>query len=70
MPYYAITNNATNTQRLVNAPNPAQALRHVSRETFSVKAATADTVVKLIQGGVILEVAKAEPKTEPQPEGT
>lgn len=70
MPYYQITNHATNTTRLVNAPTPAQALRHVARDTLAVKAASADAVVKLMQSGVVCEVAKAEPKTEPQPEGT
>jgi len=82
MPIYMIVdtaNNQTPSTRLVEAPNPAQALRHIVQSQFVVNAANATQVAKMMQAGVQLESAVAasddatdqpEPKTATaQPEG-
>lgn len=51
--------------RLVDAPNPSTALRHVAQATFTVKAATGAEVAEAIRAGVQLEVAGEEPATPP-----
>ncbi len=48
---------------LVKATNQAQALRHVARHTFSVKAATALEVAEQMAGGMKVEDATAEPES-------
>lgn len=64
MPLYSVTNATTKTTRLVEAPNPSQALRHVTTDEYAVKAASAALVAKLMSAGVKLEsVATEEPAT-------
>jgi len=60
MPLYAVTNTTDKTTRLVEAPNPSQALRHVTTEQFAVKAASAALVAKLMGAGIALESVKSE----------
>ena len=66
MPLYAVTSTTNKTTRLVEAPNPSQALRHVTTEQFAVKAASAALVAKLMGAGIALESVKSE---EPEHEG-
>ena len=42
MPTYLIRNTDTGDERLVRADNQAQALRHITRTTYSVEVATVD----------------------------
>jgi len=49
-----------NTSRLILAGNPAQAMRHVANDLFSVKAASATDVAELMGAGATLEKSKAE----------
>ncbi len=65
MTIYVVTDTVNTATRLIEAPNPAQALRHVTCQQFAVKAATAALVAKLMGTGVKLESIAAEP----QPEG-
>lgn len=67
MPLYSVTDMTHSSTRLVDAPNPAQALRHVTSSQFAVKAASASLVAKLMGAGIKLETI--QPETEPQPEG-
>ena len=67
MPLYSVADMHNSTTRLVDAPNPAQALRHVTSQQFAVKAASAAMVAKLMGAGVKLETT--QPETETQPEG-
>jgi len=76
VPLYVVTDTQTANTRLIDAPNPAQAVRHVTSERFAAKAASAALVAKLMGAGIKLESVKAEadtvtaaPQTEPQPEG-
>lgn len=46
--------------RLVRASNPAQALRHVARDTLIVKIASQDELVMNIAAGVKVETAGDE----------
>ena len=48
MPLYVITDTANAKTRLVDAQNPARALRHVTSSQFGVKAASAGLVAKLM----------------------
>lgn len=68
MTIYVVTDTANTATRLIEAPNPAQALRHVTSQQFAVKAATAALVAKLMGTGVKLESIAAEPESQPQPE--
>lgn len=59
---YVVTNRGDDTQRLVRATTPAQAIRHVVRGTFGVAVAAQDTPVDLLQSGVTVEDAASEPE--------
>lgn len=48
--------NGTET-RLVRAPNPAQAIRHVADQTITADVATQDDLVDLINAGIKVETA-------------
>lgn len=48
--------------RLIDAPNPAQALKHVASD-FTVEIASSRQVAELVRAGVEVEVAGAEPTT-------
>lgn len=50
----------TGAKRLVQAANPAQALRHVAANEYGVQAANALAVAKLMSSGVQLEQARPE----------
>lgn len=69
MPLYVVTDIPHSATRLVDAPNPAQALRHVTSRQFAVKVATAALVAKLMGTGIKVEptTAEPEPQTQPQP---
>lgn len=62
---YIITEKSTQKKRLVVAANPAQAIRHVARETFDASAASALEVAKMMGGGATLETARSDPDPEP-----
>lgn len=62
---YAVTEKMTGLSRLIEAQNPAQAIRHVANDMFEVKAASASTVARLMSGGAKLEsMAKDERQME------
>lgn len=64
-PYVIRDKQDTSAQpRLVRATNPAQALRHVTRDRFTVEPASASEVLDLIEDGIKAETAGAEPATE------
>jgi len=67
MPLYAITDHVNKVTRLVDAPNPARALRHVTGSQFGILSASPALVAKLMGTGIKLETTT--PETEPQPEG-
>lgn len=67
MPLYSVTDMTHSSTRLVDAANPAQALRHVTNAQFAVKAASAALVAKLMGAGIKLETT--QPETQPEPEG-
>ena len=46
--------------QLVRASNPAQAIRHAAKNTFTVKVASQDDCVSLASEGVIVETAGVE----------
>jgi hypothetical protein len=52
-------------QRLVQAPNPSAALRHVAQSVYTVKVASQQDVVDVMTAGVKPEVAGAEPEPDP-----
>jgi ribosome biogenesis SPOUT family RNA methylase Rps3 len=64
MPLYVITDTANHDTRLVDAPNPARALRHVTSQQFGVKAASAALVAKLMGAGIQLETVATESEPE------
>jgi hypothetical protein len=66
MPIYLITNRSTDAQRLVRAANKAAAIRHVAADTLGAQVAAAETLVELLQDGVRVEDAGAEPPTAPR----
>ena len=76
MPLYVVTDTQTASTRLIEAPNPAQAVRHVTDQRFAAKAASATLVARLMSAGVKLESVKAEAEghavtvtaADPQPE--
>ena len=47
-------------KRLVQATNPAQALRHVASNEFGVQAAKAVEVAQLMSAGVVLEQSRVD----------
>lgn len=52
------------TPRLIEAPNPAQAARHVVRTTLSIDMASQRDLIDAMKAGVEVETAAAEP-TDP-----
>ena len=63
MPHYIIRNTDTGEERLVRADNQAQALRHITRTSYTVEVATADQIVALLTAEPPhrVEVAGEEP---------
>ncbi len=59
---YSITSTITNTTRMVKAHTPAQALRHVARNVYSVSVASAIDVADHMADGWKVEDATAEPE--------
>ena len=59
-----IVTDKSGVQRLVQAGNQAQALRHVATDQFNVKAASASEVIELMTAGVKPETASAEKENE------
>lgn len=68
MPLYVVTDTVNSATRLIEAPNPAQALRHVTHQQFACKVATAALVAKLMGAGIKVENVAAEPESQPQPQ--
>jgi len=64
MPLYVVTDTANAKTRLVDAQNPARALRHVTSSQFGVKAASAALVAKLMGAGIQLETVATESEPE------
>jgi hypothetical protein len=49
------------TDRLIRAGNPAQALRHVAKASFTVRVATQDDLVDVVgRGGKVEDASKEE----------
>ena len=61
---YLITNRTTSTQHLVRAANPAAAIRHVARATFSAAVAAQETLVDLLTAAQPLVVEDAGSESE------
>ena len=59
-----IVSDKQGAQRIVQAANQAQALRHVATDQFTVKAASASEVIDLMTAGVKPETASAEKEGE------
>lgn len=55
---YTVISKTDNKTRLVEAANPAQALRHVAHDLFEVKPANAMKVASLMLEGVEYERSK------------
>ena len=60
---YIVKDKRSDQPRLVMAPNPAQALRHITHSLFEVKAANATEVAELMTADVPLEKSKADQVT-------
>jgi hypothetical protein len=63
MPLYVITDTVNTKIHLVDAPNPARALRHVTSSQFGIKAASAAMVANLMSSGIQLETLTNETET-------
>jgi len=61
---YVVHDNATQKARLIEAGNPAQAVRHVAAEQFMVRVASPYDVAQLVSSGVTLETTKPEVEAE------
>ena len=64
MPTYLIRNTDTGDERLVRADNQAQALRHITRTSYSVEVATVDQAIALLtaEPPYRVETAGVEPE--------
>lgn len=63
---YLIRRRDGGTPRLIDAANPAAALRHVAQDTFTCKAATGAEVADAVRQGIILEtVGEVAPPSPP-----
>lgn len=62
---YAVTRKGHGTVRLVEAPNWAQALRHIAHDEYEVDVAEQRQLVECIARGVKVEVAGKEPVPPP-----
>ncbi|MEY2655983.1 MAG: hypothetical protein RLZZ524_3011 [Pseudomonadota bacterium] len=63
----AITDEPGVVSRLVRAGNASQALRHVARDTLTVKVASQDDLVANLSAGVKVETAGDEAEPAPAP---
>lgn len=63
-----IVTAANGDSMLVKATNQAQALRHVARSIYTVRAATALEVAEEMQAGQKVEDATAEPESTQESE--
>ena len=59
---YVITEKATGAKRLIEAGNPAQAIRFVANGSYECTPASARAVAEAMAAGAKLEVAKSEPE--------
>lgn len=66
---YLVTKRGGN-KRLVKAINQAQAYRHVARTDFDVTAANKIEIADMMQAGVKVEEANADPEPTNDPEPT
>lgn len=57
--YKVASTKVTDSQRLVRAPNIAQALRHVAADSFVTTVASQDDLVALVAKGVKVEDSAA-----------
>lgn len=57
---YQVVNKATGATHLVRATSRAQAVGHVSRNSFIVDVADQEVLVKCLNGGVLVEDAGSE----------
>lgn len=55
---YVVSDSESGNERLVDAGNPAQAIRHVALGRFAAKPADARTVARLVKAGIEVEDAK------------
>jgi hypothetical protein len=53
------------SDRMVMATNPAQAMRHVAKSRYSIKPATAIDVARRMIAGALVEDASAQANDEP-----
>lgn len=56
---YVVTNKQSGEARLVAAPNPSQALKHVTAQAYATHAATPTDVARLMSQGVQVESVEA-----------
>lgn len=59
---YGVRHKATDTIRLVEADNQAQALRHVAGSDYEITRPAGREISELGRGGVFVEVYGAEPE--------
>jgi hypothetical protein len=55
---YRVKHKATNANRLIDAQNPSQVLRHVSEDLYEIAPATPKDVAELIGTGVRVEACR------------
>lgn len=68
MPIYKVDRQGRDP-RVVEAPNPAAARRHVANDEFTVSILSAKDAFALSNKGAKLETAGEEPEPEKQPHG-
>lgn len=65
MPIYLVT--SPQGKKLVDAPNRAQAINHVSRNSITAENIKASQIVELMQSGLPVEKATATQDVTPEP---
>lgn len=63
---YLVTDTESGKKRLIRATNQPQAVRHASRNKFSVEVAGQDDLVSLVASGCPVEEAGADDQAEQQ----
>jgi hypothetical protein len=66
MPLYQIKNIHTGVTRLVEAPIPSTAIRHVAESDYEVTKPSAADAARLAMTGIVLEVAETQPRVAQQ----
>lgn len=62
---YLVTNTQTNEESLISATNPAPAIRHAAKKTFTARVAKQDDLVRLLPTTMVEKAGEEAEEADP-----